>query len=383
VLEVEGEFKLDGTPKTKSYESARLWEHGARSQVKTVTFRPGHLVRTVDPDGNPASNTWRPIERSASRAGDPSLFLNHVEWLFGVDAPRFLDWLAHIEQKPGVLPHTSWLHVSLTQGKGRNWLANVLCRVWEGQVANNFNLTRMLNTGFDGRLSKKTLVIVDEIHEGGSNARWDSAETLKQLITADTREINPKYGFTVVEWNVARWLMFSNHVSAIPLDNQDRRFEVVKHDGARRPNDYYKQLWAAVKDPGFIEGVAQFLLTRDIQRFDVGEHAAMTDAKRDMVAASKSDSDDTAEDLVANYPGDVIDNAKLAELMSGLPFGKLTLHHRHSLERSGVRAYGKTIRLGTAVRRVSILRNHNIWKDAPADLIQIEITRGSSTQFRA
>ena len=224
----------------------------------------------------------------APGTGDPSLFLNHVRWLFGADAERFLDWLAHIEQHPGDLPHTSWLHVSLTQGKGRNWLANVLCRVWQGHVANNFNLTRMLKTGFDGRLSKKLLVIVDEIHEGGSKPMRDSSETLKSIITAEQRELNPKYGFPVVEWNVARWLMFSNHVSAIPLDNQDRRFEVVKHEGAGIPNGCIEQLWAAVKDPGFIVSVAQHLLTRDIRQFNLGDHAVLTEAKREMVAASRS-----------------------------------------------------------------------------------------------
>jgi primase-polymerase (primpol)-like protein len=377
LLEVVGEFKGDGTPKTKSYETARLWEHGARTQIKTVTFRPGALARTVDPDGNPASNTWRPIERGAAPAGDASLFLNHVRWLFGADTDRFLDWLAHIEQQPGVLPHTAWLHVSITHGKGRNWLANVLCRVWQGHVANNFNLTRMLNTGFDGRLSKKLLVIVDEIHEGGSNARWDSSETLKQTITAEQREINPKYGFPLVEWNVARWLMFSNHLSAIPLDNQDRRFEVVKHEGARMPDGYYEQLWGAIKEPGFIAGVAQYLLTRDIRHFKPGAHAVMTEAKRDMVAASKSEVDDSIADLIETHPADVITTSAVAAVLNNQSFGgQLNAHQRHSLDRAGTQAYGKPIKMAGKAVRVRILRNHEFWKSATPPQVQAELIKG-------
>ena len=38
VLEVKGELNRDGSQKTKSHESARLWEHGTRSQIKTITF---------------------------------------------------------------------------------------------------------------------------------------------------------------------------------------------------------------------------------------------------------------------------------------------------------------------------------------------------------
>jgi Family of unknown function (DUF5906) len=379
VIEIEGKLKDDGTLETKSYETARLWEHGQRNQIKTVTFRPGALARTVDPDGNPASNTWRPIERSAAPAGDASLFLNHVGWLFGADADRFLDWLAHIEQHPGELPHTAWLHISMTHGKGRNWLANVLCRVWQGHVANNFNLTRMLNTGFDGRLSKKLLVIVDEIHEGGSNARWDSSETIKQMITLEHREINPKYGYPVVEWNAARWLMFSNHLSAIPLDDQDRRFEVVKHEGARMPDGYYEQLWGAIKEPGFIAGVAQNLLNRDIRHFKPGAHAVMTEAKREMVGSSKSEADDIVAGLIETHPADVITNRALGEMLTNQRFGRMTPHHRHALERAGVRPYGKSIRLGSVVVRVSILRNYQIWSVATPQQIQTELNKGSST----
>jgi primase-polymerase (primpol)-like protein len=376
VQDVEGELNRDGTQKTKSYESARLWEHGARSQVKTVTFRPGHLARTVDPDGNPASNTWRPIERSAPTVGDPSLFLNHVNWLFGADAPRFLDWLAHIEQNPGVVPHTAWLHVSLTQGKGRNWLANVLCRVWEGYVANNFNLSRMLKTGFDGRLSKKTLVIVDEIHEGGSNARWDSSESLKQLITADTREINPKYGFTVMEWSAARWLMFSNHVSAIPLDDKDRRFEVVKHSEGRMPDEYYERLWAVVKDPGFIASVAWMLHTRDISGFKPGAHAQMSEAKREMIGASRSEVDDIISDLIETHPADLITNNALGSILNSQPFGgQLNAHQRYALDRAGTLSYGKTIKVTGKVVRVRILRNHERWKLATPPEVQAELIK--------
>jgi hypothetical protein len=105
-----------------------------RKQVDTVTFRPGFKQVTVDPEGKSAANTWRPIERTPPAAGDASLFLRHIDYLFGADAPRFLDWLAHIEQMPGELPHTGWVHISPLQGTGRNWLSSALCRLWRGHV---------------------------------------------------------------------------------------------------------------------------------------------------------------------------------------------------------------------------------------------------------
>jgi primase-polymerase (primpol)-like protein len=375
---VEGKTNKDLTPKTKMVETTRLWEHGDRKQVKTVTFRPGAKTRTEDPNGNPASNTWTPFDRS-KQAGDPSMFLNHVEYLFGADTPRFLDWLAHIEQHPGDLPHTSWVHISLAQGKGRNWLANVLCRVWKGHVANSFNLTRMLRTGFDGRLSQKLLVIVDEINEGGNNARWENSETLKSMVTLEQREINPKYGYPIVEWNAARWLMFSNHLSALPLDDTDRRYEVVRHDSPPKPPGYYKQIWAAVSDPGFIAGVAQFLAQRDIRHFNPGAHAHMSEAKRDLVQASRTETDDMVAEIIDSHPADVIASSTLGAKLNNQAFvGSLTGHQRHALDRAGAVTYGKKVWLTGKTVNVRILRNHELWKAATPQQILAEMAKGSA-----
>ena len=374
VLEVEGEYKLDGTPKTKSYETSRRWEMNPdRKQVDTVTFRPGSKLVTADPDGKTAANTWRSIERTPAM-GDSSLFDLHVAYLFGADAPRFLDWLAHIEQRPGELPHTGWVHISPMQGTGRNWLESVLCRVWRGYVAASFDLSGTLRTGFNGQLSQKLLCVVDEIDEGGANARWENAETLKSLVTSEHRHINPKYGYQRKEWNACRWLIFSNHTSALPLTERDRRFNVVRNDNPPMPAEYYGRLYVALKDPQFIASVAWMLRTRDISAFNPGEHALMNDAKRELVGASRSEADDVIAHLVADHPADVIANSTLGAMLNP-QFGRMSPHHRHALERAGVQPYGKSIRLGSAVTKVSILRNHSFWKAAAPYQIQTELTK--------
>jgi primase-polymerase (primpol)-like protein len=382
--DVKGDPYHDATTggmKKKAYETLEVWNaHPGRKEVETVTFRPGHEAVTIDPLSKGAANTWRAIERKET-AGDVGLFLRHVEYLFAKDAPRFLDWLAHIEQFPGDLTTTAWVHISPHQGTGRNWLASVLCKIWEGYAAGGFDLAESLRNGFNEELSQKLLVVVDEINEGGSNARWDNAEKLKSLVTTETRLINEKYGHKALEWNCARWLILSNHTSALPLTEADRRFNVVRND--ERPMtpaaEYYGQLYAALKDPAFIASVAWMLKTRDISAFNPGEHAVMNDAKRDMVAASKSEADEIIAHLIETHPADVITNSALGALLNNQPFGKMTPHHRHALERAGVRPYGKSVRLGSRIERVSILRNHQIWKEATTYQIQAEIAKGSTT----
>jgi hypothetical protein len=375
---VEGEWGPDGSPKVKSYPTAKLWMDSEKLLVApTVTFRPGAPVLTEDPEGNESANTWRAIERTSPVAGSCELFSQHVDYLFGADASRFLDWLAHIEQEPGVLPHSGWIHVSPMQGTGRNWLASVLCRLWRGYVAPNFDLAGTLSSGFNGRLSHKLLAVVDEIDEGGGEAKWGNAQALKSLITTDTRAINPKYGHQRLEWNACRWLIFSNHTSALPLTEADRRFNVVRNEQPPMPDGYYGKLYASLKDSAFIESVAWMLKTRDIAGFNPGAHAAMTEAKRDMIGASKSDADDIVAYLVAEHPADVITNAALAQLLTSNQFGTLTAHHRHALDRAGTAAYGKALKIRGKVMKVRVLRNHQFWKNAESWQIQAELNKGS------
>lgn len=379
-LEVKGQFNFDGTPKLKTYETAALWEKNAKRQIAhAVTFKGGGKRVTRDPKGREALNTWSPVDRSV-QPGDASPFLEHVGYLFGEDAPRFLDWLAHIEQRPGELPHHGWVHISDTHGTGRNWLAGVVARLWPGYAAINFDLSGMLRTGFNDRLSSKLITVVDEIREGGNDAKWDNAETMKRVITEEYRTINPKFGRIREEFNACRWLVFSNHISALTLDEHDRRFNVVHNEAPPRAPDYYARLYAVLKNPAFIAGVAHSLRARDLSSFNPGAHAVMNDAKEAVVAASRSEADEALVELVKHWPVDVIHTSTLGELITGQLGGKVTRGHMHALERRGIKPYKSLIKLEGAPVRVSILRNVARWKDADPVQIRAELGRGPTPQ---
>lgn len=374
-LEVKGQFNFDGTPKTKTYETAALWEKSPKRQIaQAVTFLAGGKRVVRDPKGREAVNTWNPPERSTP-TGDPSLFLEHVGYLFGDDAPRFLDWLAHIEQRPGELPQFGWLHISDKQGTGRNWIAGVVARLWPGYAAVNFDLSAFFRTGFNDRLSSKIIAVVDEINEGANESKWRNSETMKSLVNEGQRTINPKFGRIREEFNACRWLVFSNHRSALALNETDRRFNVVIREGAPQAPDYYARLYAALKEPGFIAGVAHFLRTRDLSAFNPGAHAVMNAAKEAVIAANRSEADDVLVDVVKHWPADVIQSSMLGELITGQPGGKITPAHRHALERRGIRGRKKPVWFGNSTCRVSILRNPEQWEGADPYLIAAELAK--------
>ena len=158
---------------------------------------------------------------------------------------------------------------------------------------------------------------------------------------------------------------------------------MVRNDRPKKSLEYYSALYAAIRDPQFIAGVAQYLAQRDISSFNPGEHPKLTAAKREMVGASRTDVDDKIEELIATHPKDVITNNEVARILSDplRPFeAKLTGHFQNALERAGVRAYGKTVQMGDKKVRVRILRDFHFWKDATSDQIQVELSRETTAK---
>lgn len=299
-----GEFGRDGKEKMKRVPNAQIWMmHKSRQSAISTTFKAGGDLFVSDPNGRNCVNLWggyRQGELAEHFAVEP-LFVSHIRWLFKDRADDFLDWLAHIQQHPDQLPHTAWLHISSHTGTGRNWVASLLARVFAGHVAAALDLVHILEKGFNERLSRKVLAIVDEIRVGGKD-QWQHAETMKQMITAEVRNINVKYGRESLEFNACRFLLFSNHRSAIPIDDNDRRVEVVISDNAPRSGDYYTQLYAALDDPMFVRGVAWWLAQRDLSKFNPGRHAKRDAAKLQVIHMSTPDALLHLQEFNSIYP---------------------------------------------------------------------------------
>lgn len=358
----------DSKAKPRQVLNALLWKrHASRKTVNARTFHAGAGEICRDPDGELSLNSWRPIERYQASA-DVGPFLEHVEYLFGDTDERqvFLNWLAHIEQQPGVLPHFGWLHVAANTGTGRNWLASVLARVWRGYVAPNVDLPALLESQFNGPLAGRVLALVDEVREGSGENPFRQANRLKSLVNAEERIINPKFGRQYREHNACRWLVFSNHLNALPLNDTDRRWRVVSHSAAPRSPETYAGLYALLDDAEFINAVGVWLRERDISAFNPGERPPMNEAKRAALDASKSLVQKAAEQLVANWPADVITNGDAAEVMGDGEKGITPAAMRRALTEAGAIQFGdgKPVKVRGQSWRCWVLRNVARWAEA-------------------
>lgn len=360
----------------KMVPTAELWvQDPQRITTHTITYRPGHTEFTTDPDGTPALNLWKSRTRAASSASvEP--FLDHVNYLVpnADERERFMNWLAHIEQHPGVLPHTHYLMVTSQTGIGRNWLASLLARVWAGATRLGFDLVGSMTSGFNGPLSRRLLVIVDELKAADTGyGTANHAQQLKAMLTTEHRQINPKFGRQHIEFNCARWLMLSQHHDALPLERSDRRVIVIDNPVERRPADYYVRLYALLDNEAFVNVVGHWFAARDLAAFNPSEPASLTSTKAKAIEACLPDLDRALMQLRDGTQDCAMTSEQIGEYLAGCGIratGGRAMSAAYAA--AGMVPCKSLVRLGGRKHRVVALRDTDRLRDAsPMDLVRL------------
>ena len=370
---------------TKVRRADQWLAHGDRKTVRTQTFAPGQGRICLSPDGDLALNLWVPSKTPAPANWRDLArpFFDHVAYLVPIEAERerFLDWVAHIVQQPGVLPHTHYLFVARQTGIGRNWVAYALARVFAGYVALGFDLAESLRSGFNGALSQRLLAVVDELREGGpGGANSPLAEKLKSMLTEQTRRVNPKYGRQHVEFNCCRFLMFSNHDAALPLAENDRRIVVIENPSVCRSADYYTALYRMLDAPDLGAAIGEALRQRDISRFNPGERAPMSEAKARTIRAGRTEIEQAVRDLAAEWPSDCITSTRLQAVVQASLGGRLN-SLQGACVAAGIVKYDGRVRVQGVLNWIWVLRDPMKWKNAVPKDVAAECVRGEVHDF--
>ncbi len=373
--------------KTKNGEKrvyrADIWNQAQRKEVWGRTHAPGRDQVCEDPHGRLCVNLWRGIPHlPPTDWGERVIpFLEHVQYLIPiqVERDRFLDWLAHAEQQPGIRPHTHYLmRTRGTQGVGRNCMAEVLARVWRGSTALSVDLMGMLAGNFNGTIAGSLLGVVDELHveQAGTSLRKLS-QALKTEMTASIRNVRPKYGREYTEWCCTRWLMFSNHVAALPISEEDRRIIVIENPDKANTADYYSRLYAMLDNLDFISSVREFLRQRDVVNFNPGEHAPMNAAKSETIHATSSEWDLEAKVVAETWASDLILTIDLKSMVRDsegqTPSGNVL---RSIALDAGMFPVKTPVKFGDTAKRYWILRNADRWVNARSREITCELKIG-------
>lgn len=351
-----------------------------RRTVSTRTFKAGDGPITTGVDGQTALNAWRGY-RIVAPPSDWAIrsepFVKHCNGLFGSQSEHFLDWTSHIAQKPRELPSTAWLHISKKTGTGRNLIASILGRAFIGYTALAYPLSDNLHRGFNGELAGKVLAVVDEIDEGNSHRKYELQQDLKRLITEEHRLVNPKCERQRMEFNSCRFLIFSNSPAALPLEEDDRRFNVVQFEGEPQAPEYYSELYRLRDDPDFIASVMQFLLSRDISHFNPGERAHMSPAKAALLERTRSEHEQVMHDIVDRWPVDIITSSEVRGIIGERALGGPAMGH--ALARANIAKVGQWFAPSIFGGRTKVIayavRNLAEWRQASSAKLRAEVNR--------
>jgi primase-polymerase (primpol)-like protein len=295
----------NGQTKQKIMPTFELWlPHEKRKRADAVTWNPNGNMICEPPEkpGVSAFNIWRGLIKPKFADhffnDDPlrerwlSAWREHLAYLVPIESERelFEQWLAHILQRPGEKVETGWCFIATNTGIGRNWLGSVLSRVLRGYVLNNAVLDNVLEGAYNGRMSRKLIMIVDEARAGmrGANT-WALSEKLKTMVNPDFREINEKHGLQWVEHNVLRWLVFSNNWDALPIEQNDRRWNFAENPSKPQSPTYYERIYDQIRRDEFIAAVWAHLSTLPLDVFKVGDRPIENETRSIMLGNLASD----------------------------------------------------------------------------------------------
>ncbi|HGT8271143.1 TPA: primase-helicase family protein [Escherichia coli] len=358
--------------KMKAVPTTSLWrESDKRMIVDALTCAPGRPVICDDPHGRKCLNMWKKRIWLPDNETDVSAFYDDCRWLFGDKWVTVVNWIAHMIQHPEVLPHWGILHYTNgTQGVGRTTFCDILKHLLGRHCASGVNIHALLEGQFNSELAGAVLATCDEVREG-DNSQYRTANRLKAMITEPVRSVNVKYGAKYEEWNACRWFVCSNHDNPLPIDEHDRRWFVIRHTAGKYADVYGKEaaremakrIDDLISDPKAINALGWQLATSDLSGFDIKQPPVCDDDKKRAINSAKPLERVYLDELIADWPSDIISNRDLAEYILEDVDAKITNKQRRMFEDAGM-IQSQRVKADGVTTRGWIIRNQERWSAA-------------------
>lgn len=308
-----------------------------RVDVSGYRYRPDSRDLLVEIGGRTFVNTYRaPEDVPVGRDGIDAVaaFEALIAHLLPVEAERdwFRMWVAAKVQRPWVIG-CGVLLVASIQGTGRGTLFDMLGAVFGSRnVSPVTSIELMGGSGqgqYNGWLADSVLVTCDEVmagDDGGGSMAWkrrESYERLKSYVDPRRREVAiRKKNINAYSAEIfASMLLATNHLNALPLTVDDRRFAVLMQEDVKfidcpglpdlvnrwRPDGVFTaEFGTALRDA--LRGVP-------VDWVAVREAPNLGEGRTVMQQQNEGDVEDILRDVLSRVPGDFIANEDLRRRM--------------------------------------------------------------------
>jgi len=247
--------------------SAQAWLFAGPQAIQKVDaygFFPNQ-PQIVEQDGARYLNRWKARDFQPAE-GDVTPFLEHLAYLYDGDGETVqfvLDWMACLVQKPEQKQSSAILLTSEAEGIGKG-LKGKMLSVLVGEGNTRYLSSDALSSDFNDWLATTSLVIVEEFEDNG---RRSAMARIKNYITDEVVDINPKHAARYRARNQANFLFFANAAAPVKLAETDRRFLVHRSQAQPKSDAYYRELMDWFMGEGRCH-VLHFLLNRDLSHYN-------------------------------------------------------------------------------------------------------------------
>ena len=215
------------------------------------------------------------------------------------------------------------------------------------------NEREVVESQFNSWLVNKRFVFIGEIYTGRS---WKAANLLKSHITDRKTRVNEKY---VREYETDNWIHVmasSNSLRALKLDNTDRRWMVP----TLTETPWSHRQWVAFND--WIEGTGLNIIKHWAENYGdyvrPGQHAPMTERKREMQRESESEAIILLRDWCeanADIPMSVVDGAIRTMLTNRTKqLYESNLELRRIMEKLGWQTFSERMKVDSSMQSVML-----------------------------
>lgn len=228
------------------------------------------------------------------------LIINHIKKMFSANADFVLDWMSFQVQHYGEKLRFAAVIVGV-QGDGKTMIFDKLTRALVGHDHVKTVSPVQVNEPYNDWAANIGVVVVEELMVQGAN-KQQVIDEFKPLVTNDTIAISEKYKSARQVRNTANFVILTNHLNALPIASDDRRFHVVK-TSTETPADLptpsqFEALHNAIDNHADV--LRGYFLDRDLTGFNINQPPPSTSAKELMREMQLNDEQLWVMDVLQN-----------------------------------------------------------------------------------
>jgi len=261
----DGTVKED--PMTTVWQASRNVRHFAG-----YTYQPGQPRFCCRPnaygdDTQYINNFYFPPHDETLKDYDRiDIFNRLVEHLFPEKAERdwFVQWLARLIQNPSVRSFVTPINITPITGTGRGILFDILRLVVGGHNTHDVSKDD-IDGKFNGFMDKCLIAVVQEIKAATGDRKFQMWERMKSILADTVVNIRAMRQDSYTAHVYANFLMFSNNIDALPIEDVNER-RIYAMRGANRPltNDEIEDLMDWKNDETNISILFNYLRSRKV-----------------------------------------------------------------------------------------------------------------------